>query len=216
MTTGQKKCNSGTLRETESGREAQSSKLKAQGKQQATSAKPMRRGLNSSDSLYRGIRPLPRPICKTRRVDSNHCERSCRDRDNQQRVRLRRPVRHERGEGRGEGCFTMASGPTLRSASSPQPFPPFQTEERETEAPARTARTFPQVDTDDDPNAAPQASAPQQPVRAARRRPNSQARTPAVPRPVSSSAPAHIEPWPLLLPLSFELYPWSFSPVYRG
>ena len=76
------------------------------------------------------------------------------------------------------------------------------------------------------------ASAPQQSVLAARRRPNSQARTPAVPGPVSSCAPARFEPWPLLLPLSFELYawtvpslllplsfelyPWTFPPPYRG
>ena len=51
-------------------------------------------------------------------------------------------MRHERGEGRDPGCFTIASGPTLRSASSPRPSPPFRTEERETEAPERIARTF--------------------------------------------------------------------------
>ena len=63
------------------------------------------------------------------------------------RVRLPRPVRHERGEGRGEGCFTTASGPALRSASSPRPSPPFRTEEREPEIPVRTARTFAKTDT---------------------------------------------------------------------
>ena len=76
----------------------------------------------------------------------NRCENLCRDRDNYQRVRLPRPVRHERGEGRGEGCFTMASGPALRSASSPQPSPPFRTEEREPEAPERLVPTFAKID----------------------------------------------------------------------
>ena len=77
----------------------------------------------------------------------NRYESSSLDGRNKKRVRLPRPVRHERGEGRGEGCFTMASGPTLRSASSPRPSPPFRTKERETEAPERTARNFAQTDT---------------------------------------------------------------------
>ena len=71
----------------------------------------------------------------------SRCESSCRNHRNTKRVRLPRPVRHERGEGRGEGCFTLASSPPLRSASSPRPAPPFRTEERETEASVRTART---------------------------------------------------------------------------
>ena len=76
----------------------------------------------------------------------NRCENLCRDRDNHQRVRLPRPVRHERGEGRGEGCLTIASGPALRSASSPRPSPPFRTEAREPEAQVRSARTFAKID----------------------------------------------------------------------
>ncbi len=135
----------------------------------------------------------------------NRCESSCRNRWRKKRVRLPRPVRHERGEGRGEGCFTLASGPTLRSASSPRPSPPFRTEERETETPVRTARTS--AKTDNTRLASqdgglrlptygfarvPQASRPES-VRAARRRPNSQARTPAVP---ARSAPlAAVNVW---------------------
>ena len=72
---------------------------------------------------------------------SSPTEQPCRDRCNEQRVRLPRPVRHERGEGRGEGCSTIPSGPTLRSTSSPRPSPPFRTEEREPAIPVRTART---------------------------------------------------------------------------
>ena len=70
----------------------------------------------------------------------------CRNRPDEERVRLPRPVRHERGEGRGEGCLSVGSRLTLGSASSPQPSPPFGTEERETEAPVRTARTFAKTD----------------------------------------------------------------------
>ena len=72
----------------------------------------------------------------------NRCESSCRDGGDKKRVRLPRPVRHERGEGRGEGCFILASGSPLRSASSPRPSPPLRAEEREPEAPVRTARTI--------------------------------------------------------------------------
>ena len=37
----------------------------------------------------------------------NRCERVCRT---EERVRLPLPVRHERGEGRGEGCPTIGYG----------------------------------------------------------------------------------------------------------
>ena len=37
----------------------------------------------------------------------HRCESVCSNRRNEERVRLPRPVRHERGEGRGEGCPTM-------------------------------------------------------------------------------------------------------------
>ena len=54
-----------------------------------------------------------------------------------------RPVRHERGEGRGEGCPTLLPQVSLwRRASSPRPSPPFRTEERETEVSVRSARPF--------------------------------------------------------------------------
>ena len=75
-------------------------------------------------------------------TSTNRCEASFEDRSNPRRVRLPRPVRHERGEGRGEGCFTATSGPSVRSASSPQPPPPFRTEEREPDAPMPAARAF--------------------------------------------------------------------------
>ena len=39
----------------------------------------------------------------------NRCESVCRNRRTEERVRLPRPVRHERGEGRGEGCPTNTS-----------------------------------------------------------------------------------------------------------
>ena len=91
----------------------------------------------SSPASSGGVSP-PEPISR--------CERSGIHRRTDQRVRLPRPVRHERGEGRGEGCPTMASGPTVRSASAPRPSPPFRTEERESEAPVRTARTFAKTD----------------------------------------------------------------------
>ena len=77
----------------------------------------------------------------------NRCESSCRDRSNTKRVRLPRPVRHERGEGWGEGCFTFSNRLASRRASSPRPSPPFRTEERETEAPVRTAAVFATTDT---------------------------------------------------------------------
>ena len=49
------------------------------------------------------------------------------------RLRLPRPARHERGEGWGEGSFSPAPVPPGEmSTSSPQPSPPFRTEERET------------------------------------------------------------------------------------
>ena len=41
----------------------------------------------------------------------------------------------------------MASGAPLQSASSPQPSPPFRTEEREPEVSGWTARTFAVIDT---------------------------------------------------------------------
>ncbi len=85
-----------------------------------------------------------------------------RDCPDKHRVRLPRPVRHERGEGRGEGCFARASGPTMRSASSPRPSPPFRTEERGTESPVRAARTF--AKKDNIPVRAPGAAARAQPA----------------------------------------------------
>ena len=149
-------------REAQGKREAQSSKLKAQGKGQAPSSKTWRSGS--------GLR-------------INLCETSCRNRWTKKRIRLPRPVRHERGEGRGEGCFTIARVSTLRSASAPQLSPPFRTEERETVAPVRTARTFSKTDYHSDfPN-----------------RPNQ-----------NPSRRAPIVACPLALPLSFELCPWSF------
>ena len=42
-------------------------------------------------------------------ITISRCESSCRNRRYEQRVRLPRPVRHERGEGRGEGCPTHAN-----------------------------------------------------------------------------------------------------------
>ena len=66
----------------------QSSKFKVQGKDQAPITK---RGAV-------GVRPI------------NHCDSSCRSRRCEMRVRLPRPMRHERGEGRGEGCPTLADG----------------------------------------------------------------------------------------------------------
>ena len=77
----------------------------------------------------------------------SRCESSCWSRHNEKRVRLPRPVRHERGEGRGErGAPPMRTVSPLRSASSPQPSPPFRTEEREPEATVLTARTFAKTD----------------------------------------------------------------------
>ena len=43
----------------------------------------------------------------------SRCESSCRYRRTKKRVRLPRPVRHERGEGRGEGCLTTANRLTI-------------------------------------------------------------------------------------------------------
>ena len=63
----------------------------------------------------------------------SHGERSCRNPRIEKCVRLPRPVRHERGEGWGEGCPTTAYGFAVPSASSPRPSPPFRTEEREPE-----------------------------------------------------------------------------------
>ena len=40
----------------------------------------------------------------------NRCESVCRNRRHEEHVRLPRPVRHERGAGRGEGCPTIVSG----------------------------------------------------------------------------------------------------------
>ena len=100
----------------------------------STPARSRRR--EEADRLSCGHSPsLPEPAVP-------HCEGSCRDCGNTKRVRLPRPVRHERGEGRGEGCFTIANGPTLRSASSPQGSPPSRTEESKPEALVETARTF--------------------------------------------------------------------------
>ena len=82
----------------------------------------------------------------TGRAGISRCESSCENCRNEERVGLPLPVRHERGEGRGEGYSTTAGDPTLRSASSPHPSPPFRTEERETKAPVRTARTFATTD----------------------------------------------------------------------
>ena len=73
-------------------------------------------------------------------ITINRCERACSNRPNEERVRLPLPVRHERGEGRGEGCpLLRRSVSPWRSASSPRPSPPFRTEERETETTVRTA-----------------------------------------------------------------------------
>ncbi len=94
------------------------------------------------------IRVHPRPSVVSRSpLLTNRCERSRRDSGTPKHVRLPRPVRHERGEGRGEGCFTIPSGSTVRGASSPRPSPPFRTEEREAEIPVRTVRTFAVTDT---------------------------------------------------------------------
>ena len=61
MVTAPKKCFSVVLRETGSAREAQSSKLKAQGKDQAPSSKPAPSGLKPSDGWYSASQPLPGP-----------------------------------------------------------------------------------------------------------------------------------------------------------
>ena len=96
---------------------------------------PALRGAHAAGVPFSAARRKPRsPI--------NRCESSCRECSDKKRVRLPRPVRHERGE----GCFTIASGPALPSDSSPRPSPPFRTEEREPETPVRTARTFAKAD----------------------------------------------------------------------
>ena len=47
---------------------------------------------------------------KKRVPNINRCKSVCRNRRHEERVRLPRPVRHERGEGWGEGCPTIVYG----------------------------------------------------------------------------------------------------------
>ena len=61
----------------------------------------------------------------------NGCESFNLDRSHKKRLRLPRPVRHERGEGRGEGSFIIPSDPIVQSSSSP----PFRPEVSEPEGP---------------------------------------------------------------------------------